>query len=82
MASEDIESIINTAWDGRKAIDTETGGEVREAVEAVLNRLDSGAARIAEKIGSDWIVHQWLKKAVLLSFKLNETRAMGGGPDG
>ena len=70
------------AWDERDAIGLETKGEVRQAVDAAIAALDSGEARIAEKPGDEWIVHQWLKKAVLLSFRLNPMEAIAGGPGG
>src|SRR5690606_31327098 len=61
----------------------QTAGPVREAVEKALNLLDSGQARVAEPTpGGDWQVHQWLKKAVLLSFRLNDMTPIAGGPGG
>jgi 2,3,4,5-tetrahydropyridine-2-carboxylate N-succinyltransferase len=80
--TNDLQAVIERAWDERETIGAGTKGEVRQAVDAVLAALDSGAARIAEKHGSDWTVHQWLKKAVLLSFRLNPMEAIGGGPGG
>lgn len=77
----DLESIIDNAWDKAGDLDASTKGDVREAVEEALNLLDSGAARIAEKIDGDWQVNQWLKKAVLLSFRLNPMQRIQGGPD-
>jgi len=77
-----LEAVINTAWEDRDAISADTTGEVRDAVEDALNQLDSGAARVAEKTGGDWVVNQWLKKAVLLSFRLNDMYAISGGPGG
>ena len=79
--AQDIESTINAAWEDQETISHETVGAVRDAVEEALNLLDSGAARVAEKVGSDWVINQWLKKAVLLSFRLNEMRSITGGPD-
>lgn len=76
-----LKPVIDAAWDDRAAICTETSGEVREAVEAALMALDSGAARVASREGNgDWVVHEWLKKAVLLSFRLNANAVMDGGP--
>lgn len=78
-----MENIINQAWEDRDTINTATKGEVRDAVEAALNDLDAGKQRIAEKQGTgDWTVNQWLKKAVLLSFRLNDMTPISGGPDG
>jgi 2,3,4,5-tetrahydropyridine-2-carboxylate N-succinyltransferase len=76
----DLAATIEAAWDDRAAVNTGTTGAVREAVEEALNRLDSGQARVAEKRGDGWHVNQWLKKAVLLSFRLNDMGIVGGGP--
>ena len=75
-----IEATIDAAWDARDTIAPSTKGETREAVEAAIAALDSGAARIAEPVGGQWLVHQWLKKAVLLSFRLNPMEMIPGGP--
>ncbi|MBP1887892.1 2,3,4,5-tetrahydropyridine-2,6-dicarboxylate N-succinyltransferase [Sinorhizobium mexicanum] len=84
MTTHDLASLsqtIETAFDDREAVNTSTRGAVREAVEAALNLLDSGKARVAER-GADgtWTVNQWLKKAVLLSFRLNPMELVKGGP--
>ena len=76
-----LETIIDAAWEDRAQLGFETQGEVRNAVNDALYALDSGEARVAEKIGGEWVVNQWLKKAVLLSFVLNDMAAIGGGPD-
>ncbi|WP_404863006.1 2,3,4,5-tetrahydropyridine-2,6-dicarboxylate N-succinyltransferase [Georhizobium sp. MAB10] len=78
---QDLARIIDTAFEERDQITTSTKGEVRDAVETALNLLDQGKARVAEK-GSDgeWTVNQWLKKAVLLSFRLNPMDIIKGGP--
>ncbi|MEO3386526.1 2,3,4,5-tetrahydropyridine-2,6-dicarboxylate N-succinyltransferase [Mesorhizobium sp. CAU 1741] len=77
----DLEITIEKAFDERDVIDTGTRGEVREAVDACLELLDKGKARVAER-GEDgtWTVNQWLKKAVLLSFRLNPMEVIKGGP--
>jgi 2,3,4,5-tetrahydropyridine-2-carboxylate N-succinyltransferase len=80
--SPDCERIINQAWEGRDGIGAETKGEVRQAVDSALAALDSGEARIAEKLDGEWTVHQWLKKAVLLSFRLNPMELIAGAPGG
>ena len=81
--SEGLQAIIERAWDERDRIDTTTGGDVRQAVETALTSLDAGEARVAERSASgDWQVNQWLKKAVLLSFRLNAMEAIGGAPGG
>ena len=78
----DLQSVIEQAWEERDGIGANTKGEVRQAVDAALAALDSGEARIAEKQGGEWVVHQWLKKAVLLSFRLNPMEAISGAPGG
>ena len=80
--SSDLQAIIEKAWDERDAITIGTGGEVRAAVVEALNLLDSGARRVAEKVDGDWQVNQGLKKAVLLSFRLNDMETIPGGPGG
>ena len=82
MELQNAETIINAAFDDIAAISTETTGDVRDAVNAALEALDSGTARVAEKNGADWHVNQWLKKAVLLSFRLNDMTTQSGGPQG
>ncbi|WP_126401271.1 2,3,4,5-tetrahydropyridine-2,6-dicarboxylate N-succinyltransferase [Blastochloris tepida] len=83
MTMTDLASIIDAAFEERALIGPHTSGEVREAVEAALDLLDSGKARVASR-GADgkWVVHQWLKKAVLLSFRLNDMAPIAGGPGG
>ncbi|MEC9265395.1 MAG: 2,3,4,5-tetrahydropyridine-2,6-dicarboxylate N-succinyltransferase [Pseudomonadota bacterium] len=82
MAYEDLQSVIDAAFETRDQVSPATGGEVREAVETALNLLDSGKARVAEKGEDGWTVNQWLKKAVLLSFRLNDMTTIAGGPGG
>ena len=81
MTSE-LQAIVERAWEERDGIGAGTKGEVRQAVDSAIAALDSGEARIAEKQGDGWTVHQWLKKAVLLSFRLNPMEAIAGGPGG
>ena len=78
----DLQTVIDAAWEDRNGIGADTKGEVRIAVDKALSALDSGEARIAEKIDGEWTVHQWLKKAVLLSFRLNPMELISGGPGG
>ncbi len=80
--NDGLASAINEAWNSRDQINTSTQGPAREAVESALGLLDAGQARVAEKIDGQWIVHQWLKKAVLLSFRLNPNAIISGGPGG
>ena len=76
-----LEHVIDAAFDNRDTVSTGTKGEIRDAVDEALNLLDSGKARVATR-GDDgnWTVHQWLKKAVLLSFRLNDMDVVKGGP--
>ena len=78
--NEALQQTIEQAWENRDALGPETKGEVRQAVDAALAALDSGKARIARKAGDEWVVNQWLKKAVLLSFRLNPMEMISGGP--
>ena len=80
--SEALQQVIDRAWDERDGLGPQTGGEVRGAVESALTALDSGKARVASPGGDGWTVNQWLKKAVLLSFRLNPMEAIAGGPGG
>ncbi|WCJ62671.1 2,3,4,5-tetrahydropyridine-2,6-dicarboxylate N-succinyltransferase [Agrobacterium tumefaciens] len=76
-----LETIIETAFDNRDGVNVSTKGEVRDAVDTSLQLLDSGKVRVAEKqTDGNWKVNQWLKKAVLLSFRLNDMEIVTGGP--
>lgn len=81
-AHADLAATIDAAWEDRANVGFDTRGPVREAVEEALNLLDSGKARVAEKVGGDWVVNQFLKKAVLLSFRLTDMAVIPGGPGG
>ena len=73
-------NIIETAFEQRNDITpANVSAEIRNAVTETLNQLDQGILRVAEKIDGDWVTHQWIKKAVLLSFRINENRLMDGG---
>jgi 2,3,4,5-tetrahydropyridine-2-carboxylate N-succinyltransferase len=78
----EIAAIIDRAWEDRASIGPDTRGEVRSAVDQAIAALDRGEARIAEPAEGEWTVHQWLKKAVLLSFRLNPMEAIAGAPGG
>jgi 2,3,4,5-tetrahydropyridine-2-carboxylate N-succinyltransferase len=81
--TDQLEQTIDAAWEQRTEIGLETKGEVRLAVDRALALLDAGAARVAEPDGEGgWRVNQWLKKAVLLSFRLNDMAPIPGGPGG
>ena len=87
MSDAKLQTLIDHAFEDRAAIGLQTTGDVRDAVERALTLLDSGKARVAEKIPgatgpSSWKVNQWLKKAVLLSFRLSDNAVVPGGPGG
>ena len=87
MTDARLQTLIERAFEDRASITTQTTGDVRDAVEKALDLLDSGEARVAEKVAratgpSSWEVSQWLKKAVLLSFRLQDNRVFDGGPGG
>ena len=75
-----LQQTIDAAWDDRAALSPAQGGEIARAVSQTLDLLDSGAVRVADKRGDDWVVHEWLKKAVLLSFRLSPMALIDGGP--
>jgi 2,3,4,5-tetrahydropyridine-2-carboxylate N-succinyltransferase len=80
MSNAALETAIEAAWDARDTITAATKGETREAIEDTMNALDSGKLRVAEKQDDgSWFVNQWAKKAVLLSFRLNDMEAINGG---
>ena len=81
--STELETTIDAAWEDRTSLSATSPTNVRYAVETVLSKLDSGELRVAEKSASgEWLVNQWLKKAVLLSFRLNANQLMGEGDGG
>ncbi len=73
-------TIIEDAWENRDKVNLKTKGNTRKAVEFALDELDAGRLRVASKETGEWVTHQWLKKAVLLSFRLNDMEVIGGGP--
>ncbi len=82
MTYATLEKTIDAAWEGRADLSTETVGPVRDAVASALDLLDGGHVRVAEKIDGAWVTHQWLKKAVLLSFRLTPNAPISGAPGG
>ena len=82
MTYADLKPTIDAAWEARDTLNFATTGAVREAVDAALDALDTGKARVAEQGPNGWSVNQWLKKAVLLSFRLNDNQLIAGGPGG
>lgn len=75
-----LAATIDAAFEDRANINASTTGDVRDAVDTALSLLDSGELRVAEKKDGDWVVNQWAKKAVLLSFRLNDMEVIKGGP--
>ncbi len=80
--SHDLATTIDAAWEDRAAIGPDTRGAVRDAVDSALAMLDAGTARVAEPVADGWQVNQWLKKAVLLSFRLNDNVLIENGSAG
>ena len=78
----ELEPLIDQLWEKRDTLGPESGGELRRVVGRAIGLLDAGQVRVAEKRDGGWIVNQWLKKAVLLSFRLNPMEPISGGPGG
>ena len=79
LSLADLEAEIAAGWEVRDRIGPDTTGPIRTAVEETLARLDAGQARVAEKVDGQWVVHQWLKQAILLAFRLTPSRVMHAG---
>ena len=79
LTMADLRSEIEAGWAARDAVGVDTRGPLRTAVEESILRLDAGAARVAEYVAGAWVVHQWLKQAILLSFRLNPNQMMRAG---
>jgi 2,3,4,5-tetrahydropyridine-2-carboxylate N-succinyltransferase len=77
---QELQETIEQAWEARTEISTETSGAIRDAVETTLDQLDAGIIRVAQKNDNGWQVNEWMKKAILLSFRLNEMEKIYGGP--
>ena len=80
MTDSMLRAAVDAAWEERDTLTPQTQGATRAAVDAALAGLDAGTLRVAEKLGGEWHVHQWLKKAVLLSFRLNDMGLIAGAP--
>ncbi|MGH6646483.1 2,3,4,5-tetrahydropyridine-2,6-dicarboxylate N-succinyltransferase [Aquabacterium sp.] len=81
MTTQALQTTIDNAWEQRTTLSAAAApAEVRDAVNHIIDQLDGGKLRVAEKIDGDWVTHQWIKKAVLLSFRLNDNVPMGDGP--
>ena len=81
VSTADLEAAVEAAWESRTELSPATQGLPRHAVEAALDLLDAGKLRVAEKVDGQWVTRQWLKKAVLLSFRLSDNRPMAYGYD-
>ena len=80
MSPQELQTVIDNAWEQRAELSpTAAPAEIRCAVNNIIDALDSGKMRVAEKIDGQWVTHQWIKKAVLLSFRLNDNVQMGNG---
>jgi 2,3,4,5-tetrahydropyridine-2-carboxylate N-succinyltransferase len=80
MSNADLQALIDLAWESRAEISAVNAPQVRETVEQVIKELNAGRLRVAERRGvGDWVVNQWIKKAVLLSFRLNENKIVKAG---
>jgi 2,3,4,5-tetrahydropyridine-2-carboxylate N-succinyltransferase len=82
MSHDHLKSFIDGAFEHASEITPDSKGVVRDAVEEILNLLDKGELRVAEKTNGEWVVNQWVKKAILLSFRLEDPHRIDGGPDG
>ncbi len=80
--NDELQPVIEKLWEGRDKLSPDSDGEVRRVVGWALGMLDAGVVRVAEQRDGEWVVNQWLKKAVLLSFRLNPMEAISGGPGG
>ena len=80
--NDELQPVIEKLWEGRDKLSPDSKGEVRRVVGWALGMLDAGVVRVAEQRDGEWIVNQWLKKAVLLSFRLNPMEPISGGPGG
>jgi 2,3,4,5-tetrahydropyridine-2-carboxylate N-succinyltransferase len=78
----ELEPLIDRLWERRAELSAESGGDSRLTVERANAMLDAGVARVAEPANGEWRVNQWLKKAVLLSFRINSMKMIPGGPGG
>ena len=78
MVMKEFEKIINTAWDKRDKIDSKSDQSIINAIKETIELVDKGKIRVAEKKGNEWIVHQWIKKAIILSFRTNEMQTLTG----
>ena len=74
----ELENTINQAWEVRDTISKDSDSKIITAIENTIESLDQGKIRVSEKKGADWVIHEWIKKAILLSFRVNEMEALSG----
>ena len=77
--SHPLEATIDQLWERRTELSPQSPAETIALIESVIADLDAGKLRVAEKIAGDWVTHQWIKKAVLLSFRIRDNRVQDGG---
>ena len=78
MSKNELEKIIDQAWDKKEEVNKNSDKKIIDAINQTINNLDSGAARVAEKIDGKWVTHQYLKKAIMLSFRIYDMEALSG----
>ena len=78
MSKNELETIINQAWGKKEEINKNSEKKIIDAINQTINNLDSGSARVAEKINGDWVTHQYLKKAIMLSFRIYDMEVLSG----
>ncbi|MBT5900395.1 MAG: 2,3,4,5-tetrahydropyridine-2,6-dicarboxylate N-succinyltransferase, partial [Candidatus Pelagibacter sp.] len=74
----ELENTINQAWEVKDTISKDSDSKIITAIENTIESLDQGKIRVSEKKGADWVIHEWIKKAILLSFRVNEMEALSG----
>jgi 2,3,4,5-tetrahydropyridine-2-carboxylate N-succinyltransferase len=79
---DQLKAVIEQTWEKREALTPAEDGEPRRAIVQTMNDLDRGELRVCEKMGKEWVTHQWIKKAILLSFRLYDSVRISGGPSG
>ena len=74
----DLEKIINSAWENKENIDQNSDQDLKHSINEIINKLDSGKVRVAEKIDGKWVTHQYVKKAIMLSFRIHTMQNLSG----
>ncbi len=78
MSKNELETIINQAWDKKEEVNKNSDKKIIDAINQTINNLDSGIVRVAEKINANWVTHQYLKKAIMLSFRIYDMETLSG----